>query len=503
MSSADNIILNILSKAGGGVLLFLSSVVMVRYFPKEDYGAFLQIMLIVNTVALLGNFGLPESVYFFFQNTQDRVGFVGRSLLLAIGLAFFWALILYGVKGLFASWFHDPFIKQSGLILSLMASARIISQFREPVLISADKLLLNSWVNIFGEMLFFLPTIIGPLFIDSISVILTLVCLGAVITSVISLFVITFVIKTYKQPVLARDTSDTTFVNVTLLKQFKYSLPIAVASYIGIIGRQIDQYLVSLFFTSSDYAVYSRGALRLPVIANLQLFVNDLKMPQYVRHFRSGTKASFLRLYHKSIISVAKLKYPAFFFLFAMAPIIINVLYTSDYLDAVPVFRVYSLLLLTEVTMFGLIPRVSAKTKFITVSVIITILANILVSLLLLPILGALGAAAGTLISSCLGAFYLLLVSCKISGISLLNIFPWKLLAKLMLLSLLPSIPLYLIPHIFSLKSEREGLILILFGGIFYVLTWGLLMIKYRLITIEESEIIRKWLRIDLSRWVH
>lgn len=501
MKLADKTILNILAKSCNAFLLLLSSVVMVRHFAKNDYGTFLQIMLIVNTTMLLGLLGVPQSIYYFYHRTVNQAGFIAQTVMISLALGLACALIIYFMMDVFALWLNNPDITNYAYVASAMIFFRGASQFREPLLISEGSLVLNSWLTVICGLFFYLPVIIGPFFLNMISVLIKLMSIGCAVEFLIYM-ITSWKLFMSKKGIYQHDKLEVSDHRKPSLKeQLLYALPIGASSYLGVIGKQIDQYLVSAFFLPTDFAVYSRGALRIPVLNNFQFTINSILMPQYVNAYSSGNIGSFLGIFHRSIKKVAKIKYPAFAFLFALAPSLITLLYTNAYANAIPILQAYLILLLTTVTVYGIVPRASGKTLCITCATVISIFGNIAISLLLLPKFGPLGAALGTVLSSILGGLYLLVQSCKILGISFKDIFPWKYLGKLLLISLTASLPLYLIQYTIEVQGMK---LLALLGleAISYSYICLLLMMKYMLISIDDVEILSRWLRIDLKVWL-
>ncbi len=503
MNLADKTILNILARATGAFMLLVSSVVLARYLTKNDLGTFLQAMLIVNTCIVLSFFGLPQSIYYFFHRASNRGRLVLQTIILAIIIAVFWAIMIY-LNGSSLSFLlnNRDLVDYTALIAFIMCS-RGISQFRDPILISADRLVLNSICSIVFEFIFYLPTLLAPLLHFSLGSIFKFMATTCFIELICTIALIVVVSSKVKMNNAYEDhPPHEALKNISIKEQVAYSFPIGVSSYLGIFGRQIDQYLISIFFSPAQFAVYSRGSLSVPMINDFQYMIHDILMPKYVACFRNGQIEKLLHLFHKATGKAAKIKFPAFCFLFATAPQLIRLLYTNKYDDAIPVLRVYLCLIILTVTVYGAIPRASGKTSCISWSILIAILINIIVSILLLPILGPIGAALGTIFSSSVNFFCLIFMSCKILGISVEKFLPWKHLTHLLCISLIPSLPLYIPPIFFPLA---EGLSLILYlplSGLFYLYFWCVLMMRQRLFQQEDLDTLSRWCRVDMAKWL-
>ena len=503
MNLADKTILNILARATGAFMLLVSSVVLARYLTKNDLGTFLQAMLIVNTCIVLSFFGLPQSIYYFYHRASNRGRLVLQTIILAITIAVFWAIMIYLNGSSLSSLLNNRDIFQYIPLIAFIMCFRGVSQFRDPVLISADRLVLNSICSIVFELIFYLPTLLAPLLHFSLDSIFKFMATNCFIELACTIALIVLVSAGEKRINAYEDHSSHEMLkNISIKEQVTYSFPIGVSSYLGIFGRQIDQYLISLFFSPAQFAVYSRGSLSVPIINDFQYMIHDILMPKYVACFRSGQIEKLLHLFHKATDKAAKIKFPAFCFLFATAPQLIRLLYTSKYDDATPVLRVYLFLIILTVTVYGAIPRASGKTSCISWSISIAILVNIIASILLLPILGPTGAALGTILSSSVNFVFLLFMSCRILGISVRNILPWNHLIHILLISLIPSFPLYILPIFFPLAEGASLILYLPLSAFFYLYIWCVLMMRQRLFLQEDLDTLSRWCRVDMAKWL-
>ena len=496
MNLADKTIINILAKSGEAVLLLISSIVMVRYLNKEEFGTFLQIMLIMNTAVMFAYFGIPQSIFYFLHKTDNKASFVLRNIVIACILGGGAAVAVFFLNDSLGQWLNNPLLNEYKYVVVALVFLRGPIIMRDPLLISQGNLLLNSVASIVSNTLFYVPMIIAAFLSAGITVLFNVLLIASVV-DLLSFFVLMgwFVKHINKEDYV---TADTRYVG--LLEQLRYAFPIGISSYIGIVGRQIDQYIVSAFFSPQSFAVYSRGAMRVPVLSTIQFTVNDIMMPYYVKDYRDGKIKSLLSRYHLCVEKVAKINFPVFVFLFLASPSLISLLYTEQYLGAVPVFRAYLFLLIINITTFGIIPRASGKTKSIFYASLINVVANIILSCLLVPVFGAVGAAIATILCAVLSGYYYLIMSCRILGIEMRQIFPWNFLARYLCISLIAGIPIFGIDYIAQLAGLHLLLTLSL-EGIVYSLGFIFLVMRSDFLTADDLNTLSRWLKIDTKKW--
>ncbi|MCK5212026.1 polysaccharide biosynthesis protein [Candidatus Parcubacteria bacterium] len=502
MNLTDKTILNILAQSSNAVLLFISSIILVRYLNKTEYGTYMQIMLISNTAIMLMLLGLPQSIYYFYPKVLNRSHFIFRNILISIFIGMIAALLIYVLKNRLSVWLNNPILSDYGWLISCLVFFRSLSNFREPTLLSGGQLISNAISALLCNFVFYTPLIVAIFFFQSLKILLLILLFSSGVEFIINfLFMFNVFLKEKKSKCNNNEISKNHQLTVSLKKQLCYALPIGISSYLGIISRQFDQFIVSVYFAPKDFAVYTRGAMRIPFLSSLPFTINNIMMPNYVASYQRGDLRSFFYYFHRSIEKLAKVNFPAFSFLFAVAPTLITFLYTNEYVDAASILRVYLGLLVIQITSYAIICRASGKTSFIMHATMISFFINIILSLLLVSMFGAIGAAVATLIAIVVSNFYLLILSCKILNTSLKKIFPWVYLFRLFTVSFIASIPVYCLEYLFTSGDVSQFLILLL-DALVYFYCIIFLMMRQGLIYEDDIELLKKWLRFDVGYWL-
>lgn len=502
MDIADKTILNVIAKASEAVLLLISSIVFARYLSKADYGTFLQIMLIVNTTIMLTFVGFPQSIYYYFPRIYQRDRFIIRNVLVTLIIGAGAGTFVYLIKTKLASLLNNDSMVTYGWVMAILLFFRALSNLREPILISNKSLILNSLITTIANTVFFIPAIVAAVMGKSLRYILFVMLICSFVEFFINTFAVGFIVLAYrrkKKEYYSASVDDKK--DVSLKRQIFYALPIGVSSYVSVIGRQIDQYIVSAFFTPGNFAVYSRGAMQIPVLSSLHFTINNVIMPQYVESFRSGDTVRFLKYFHTCIEKVAKINFPVFAFLFAISPSFITLLYTEDYIDANWIFRCYLFSLIINIAVYGIIPRASGKTGYIVKGTSLSLGINIMFSLILIKIIGVLGAALATLFSGIVGSSYLLFCSCKVLKISFKEIFPWKYLTQIFVYSMIASVPVWILEGIFKFQGHDLAIFLFIEWVIFTYL-YIFLMARKNMIHPDEIELLSRWLHFNVGKFL-
>ena len=206
---------------------------------------------------------------------------------------------------------------------------------------------------------------------------------------------------------------------------FRYSLPLGLSSIIGMLSIQLDKLVVSGFFTPAQYAVFSIGAMELPFISILNNSVNAILLPHI-----SSEPAKMTEVYRAAVRKNALIIFPFAVLGLIFATPLITFLYTETYLGSVPFFRVYLLNLPLRVATYGIIFMALRKTRYIMINSLVTLGLNLVLNLVLVRLIGMMGAVIATVIVTWLSvALYLYWMRHKL-GLDLTELFPLKALLK-------------------------------------------------------------------------
>lgn len=498
MRLEDKTTLNILARTSSSLLLVVSSIIMVRYLSKNDYGTFLQIMLVVNTVTMLAFAGLPQSIFYFYPQTSDKKHLVKQTLWIGFSISLLSAILVFFASEWLAQLLNNPDVASFSVFMGLMILFQGPVSFRDPILLSQEALILNSITSISASLIDYVPVFIGLLLgANLIDVFFIFVCCK-IINFIIFLCTIKIMLNNSVVPSIEKKLYTIKYKRVSCLSQIKYSFPIGIASYIGLIGKQIDKYIISIFFSTGQFAVYSRGSMEVPFISTITYTINDISMTRYVEAYQKKDIKEFLRLMHVNIDKVAKINFGVFAFLFFEARLLIETLYTDEYSSATPIFQVYLFLLFLAITVYNMIPRVTGHTHQLTIATSLSVIVNIILSLCFIPLLGPVGAAIGTVFGSFCYMAYLLFAGSRSLDVSWLSIMPWGYLGRILVISLFPLLGLYFY-HFYGIQFEFLGNFGVLLGAFFvylYLYLAGLNL--FGLLRPEDRSFIVRWVRFNL-----
>ena len=411
----------------------ISILILVRLLTQEDFGTYKQILLIIGLVVVIAEFSIPKSLLYFVSiadNKDERNGYLSQSFGFLSIIGVISSVCLYLFADVIANTFNNPNI---GDILKVYAPSVIfllISQnYFSYMLISMDKHKSASYSFVFVG----LP--------NAISIVISVV-LGY---SLIQVFMISLSVMAIQYTILIYlikklDVQLLEYPHRKLvIKQWKYILPLSFTILSGIVAVQFDKLIISYYFTPAVFAVYAIGAMQVPFVSNLFESVNATITPNIAKYVKSGETKRVAELSRTGTRKVSLLIFPIFCFLFIYADQIITLLFTHNYIGAVPIFRVYLFVILMKISFCGAIILGSGQTGLILKTSIFTTSLNVCLNFLLVIYLGLIGPAIATVVSRLLHQGLFVIWVKNILGYNISEIFAINDLARILVLSMISA----------------------------------------------------------------
>jgi O-antigen/teichoic acid export membrane protein len=464
-------------------------IVLVRLISKEMLGSYRQVMLVYGLLTGIFTIQIESSLYYFLPKCgpEKRRDLVAQTLLitgiisLSIGLAMFFS------AGLFAKHFNNPEIATLIRIFACFPIFERIVCLQPDFLISLDKALFSGLYSMLSTVLMILTVVMIFVFGYGITEALWSKILIEAIFAVIGILMMI-----HFSPL-----GQWRINKSLLLEQLNYCWPLMATTTVGIVNLTLDGVLISAYFSREVYAVYSVGALELPLIALFTSSLSSAIMPNMAVEADKGRPLNSLNLWHEATRKSSLLIFPTFIFFLVCGYDFIVLIYTQDYSKAAWPFLIYLARLPVRVAIYAAIFRAIGFTKPLFWAALLSFITNLIVSVFLLVagrhgFLSYIGPSIGTVFGTVVSASYLLMTLCKKLEIRFVQVMRWKELGRIFGLSLFCGVLLWLIPIPTSNLFFKLLIRFIIYVGVFFtslVLTkslhadeWELLQIPLTLI---------------------
>lgn len=433
----------------------LIGIALARLITPADLGTYRQLFLIYTTFSTLLLLGIPQSLLYFLPKAADeksQTALIARTLNIVslLGLLFALAMILFRHEVAYR--FANPQIDRLLLLFAIYPVFMFVTQLYSSVMLGLKQAARAAKFILFAvgcDFFLILGTAIFTRNLDSIVV--------AVILSA-------FLQWIYAQVQLRKyHALFDTGIYAGLKEQLGYAIPLGLASIIGMLSMQLDKFMISGFFTPEQFAVFSIGAMELPLVGILANSVNSVLLP----HLSSSDPRAMSELYCGAVRKNALIIFPLTALAFIFAKPIMIFLYGQIYAEAAVYFRIYLLILPLRIATYGILFQAFGKTKLIMVISIVTLLGNTVLNFFMIRAWGMQGAAYATVTVTWLAVLiYLLLIHTDLK-LKLSMLFPIGKIIRTALLTIISALPVY---ALFMLIDS--SLLRVIFGSGWFVLSY-------------------------------
>ena len=468
--------------------LMLAGIFLARALSPAEYGQYQLIWVFLYMAVPLFLFGTPVSISYFLAPLagleRDREAAQHAALIgLLAGLFALCAAGLYigGSIGPFA-----PPVEAMPLLpmMAIIGGGMIAAGFLEPVLVIYGRhRILSASLLLFSFL--HLAAVFGGWF------------LGGTPTAIFAALSFSVVLKAaWSYALLLRLLGPGSFsLSLQRLKrQLRYAWPVGVQDGIGVLSRFADKLIFATFFTTAQFAVYFNGAWELPLVSVVVQSLLAILLPEFRIACDRGNMNRVTALMQFAARRLALLLFPATAFGLALAPDLMSFIFGETYRASADVFRVFLLLLPLRISTAGLVLLAIDRARTVLCGTILDLVLLVALGLALIPALGTLGPAVALVVSTfCQTCFYNWQAGRAIDR-SMLEILPWKTLARLGLLNLGAALGAFLVA-----RFESPLLNLLISGPVFLLLL-AALGFGLRLLAEEERDFVTRAWRLVAAR---
>ncbi|MEA9355703.1 oligosaccharide flippase family protein [Bacteriovorax sp. PP10] len=420
--------------------LFLP-VVLVRILDPEDIGIYKIFFLYAQSITFLSLTGGPlYSVYYWIGKKDNAQKYVEHAWILSFSLSFICAAV--------------------GLLFSFQLS-RIISITETQTILLLLSAITAAPASFYGEYLIAKgKRINGSLFNSGFEilkgvVIVTLVYYTRHINAAFWGFTGLFLIKLCLAMHLGKKEGILDFkLDTQRLKEvWKYCAPLSIAGALGFFLEKVDMILLSSQLSPEHFAFYSMGCLLVPPLYILEMSVQKVLVPALSRSYHDDDKLGMIQHYRKAQSDIAYLMIPAVFGLIIFNRPIIEILFTSQYMDSAVFLKVYALTYLAYIIPHDAIPRATGQTRWVLKMYLLLTPLSILVVYVCAGQWGAMGALISSMIFFFIPKIPGLIYSSRITQFAIPKLIAWKSLGLFVGLNLVLTALCYMFRPMFETEK--------------------------------------------------
>ena len=399
------------------VITIVTSMILSRYLVLSEYGTYSELLTVASLFVSIFSIGLPDCLNYFIPkhtSQSEKIKLFRNYFTIVLIISILISLLALFLAPYVSAYYHNGQIKTYFYFLMIIPASNILLLTRSNMLVASNKTKRELIYSLCNAGCLLVAVIIILLLKLSFT---SFVIIYVVIESFFAITVIFEAFYLCEKPFAPQ-------IDLSLLRRILYfSIPLGISLAISTISLDLDKLIVGYFYDEASVAIYANAGKELPFTLLTSSF-SAVILPQLVSLKNNPFKA--ITIWKKGMdICFCALSFCCFACI-VFAPQIMTLLYSDKYLPGVPIFRIYSILLLVRITYWGMILNSRGKTKLLLLSSSLSLLLNLCLSILLTKILGLIGPAIATVISISFVAFMNLSLTKKETKIPISSCLPLK-----------------------------------------------------------------------------
>ena len=451
-------------------LLVFSPIILVRVLDPNSFGQYREFVVYAMLIVGIAGFNIKSNLLFFIPhdpaNTRVHVSHTTLMTLFASASA---CLVLYAFRDVLLENTSFDFFLPLIIYVLLFLNLNFLEEY---------------WLAK-GQ----------PNFVMYFSIIRTAVRLGGVIgiailtKSVINMLYALCVVEAIRIVVVVFIMARTGILKLSLDKpvlqqQLSFVIPLAISGSLNHTSLYIGQIAISVHLGVVALAIYTIANFQVPVLNIVRGAIGASIFPNMVRQAADHT-SDRLRLWKRANIAYNSLIIPYFVIVTWYADVLIPWVFTDEYSDAVPLFRVLALFLLTQCFEFSSPLRAIRKTKDLLVGTALMLTTNVALILFFfryLPDHAIFGPAVGVVTGNIVQTLFYGWRITDLYDVPLSQLLKWRSLALIGVCTLAACVPLLAGEFVTLNEFVRVPTFSILFAAVYYV--------AIRYVRLEEVETV-------------
>ena len=448
----------------GGVVSFAIPVVLARVLLPTAFGTYKQLFLIYMTLYGVAQVGAAESLYYFVPRKPDEAPRSITNSVATLALAGTLCLVVLSIeKDRVAAWMGNPAIAAELPLLALFLTLTLISAAFEIVIISRNEPAKAALVYAASDIGRTAAFVIPAIAFRSVHAVL----IGGVVFAALRVVAM----LGYFWSVFGRSIR---LDGALWRQQWAYALPFAVAVGIDVVQANAHQWVVATRFDTAAFAIYAVGCLQIPLVDLICTSTANVMMVKLAEVAVRGDGAA-LRIWHETTVKLASLMFPLAALLFLTARAVIVVLFTKTYLAAVPILRVWCLMVVPFAFAVDGVLRAHARTRFLLVMNVVRLVVIVGLVGSLISGFGIIGAVLATLVGTVVVKMMAMVQIARVMRVGLSEVLPWRRLAVTALNAGLPLAPASVVMEMVNGPIVLNAALSVAVYGAFYAGLWYVL----------------------------
>ena len=406
-------------KAFDQAMQFLLPVVLVRVLDSATFGEYRLLWLVVGTIMTFATLNMCGSLYFFLPRSDalKKRLYVHHTVLYLVVAGLLCGLAV----GPWAT-FLPPAVSHLetyGWLVPAFVGLWVVAVFLDYLPTVDERIGWQAWATLSSSALRIVLVAAGAFFSGELRVILWL--LIAMVT--VKLAMLLYYIARW------HGLGGPWFSRAEFSEQFRHSAPFGLSNALYALRGQADQWVAASLFALSSFAAFSIAAIVGQVVQIFRHSVLEAFLPSMSRMHAAGDVHGMMQMNSRANALVGSALFPMLAVAFVFAEEIVTLVYTSTYLEAAPVMRVYIVGMVALVIEMGSIVLLLREGRFALMVSSVTLLISVGLSWTGAHHVGLTAAATGSVAAIYLDRAVILRRVSRHTGIAFRSLQQWTRLA--------------------------------------------------------------------------
>ena len=346
-------------------LSFIAPLLLVRLLNQTEFGLYKQVFQILMTATSALNLQVASTAYYFMPRAPEK------KLQVTINVLTFYGVIGSLVAALFILYpdcallvFKSEDLPAYMPLLGVTILLWLISSNLEVIPLALGDVRSSSGFIVISQLTKSALTISAALAFHSVR---AMIC-AAIIQGLLQISLLVIYIRR------RFGSFHGAFDRMLFKEQIGNAIPYGIGSFAQTAQADLHNYVVSRFFPPAGFAIYSVGLFQLPLLGLLTTSFGNALIPEISRLAAAGDQRSIIPVWLNAVRKLALVIVPGCALMFVLRYEIITLLFTSDYIEAAPLFGIYLFCALLPMTLTGSLIRAHEEFKYFRLKLHLTLL---------------------------------------------------------------------------------------------------------------------------------
>src|SRR4051812_32574493 len=409
----------VLSRILSAAITFGLPLALVRLVDPTGYGTYKQFFLVSNTVLLVGQVGLTQSLYYFLPREKDRAGsYAAQTFLGLAAIGVVAGLALYACAPLLAHFLESPGLLEFRAPLAIYTGGMLAASPLEASLVSHGR-------PARAAIAYTLTDALRASSLVAAAALLGGPWLFRAAAAVAVLRVVALWLLAIRGGIpFGRPTAG------RFRLQLAFALPFAGSAVLWVAQRQFSQYAVSASFDPATFALFAVASFHMQVVDIVYTPTSEVLMVELAQAPRPSAGAEAFR---NSVARLATILFPATAGAWLLGSTVLPLLFTNTYLAAVPLFMLATLEIPIWVLPVDAVLRAHNETRYLLWFSAVRIAMAAAFILGGIHFFGLAGAIGGGIATEAVSRFFMLSRGCRHFEAGPWQVFDWPALGRIAL----------------------------------------------------------------------